>query len=116
MELMNEEDYEVVERAVDMSFQGKFLLKFYDYLKYRKARKIDADAFIDSGTASNIALTVDQLEKYTSKRSDSYMREAYGFIPKAKARKIKEYLNSILEDARRYSYDRRRGRRKKQTK
>ena len=113
---MNEEDYEVVERAVDMSFQGKFLLKFYDNIKYRKARKIDADSFIDSGTASNIALTVDQLEKYTSKRSDSYMREAYGFIPKAKARKIKEYLNSILEDARRYSYDRRRGRRKKQTK
>ena len=37
-------------------------------------------------------------------------------IPKPQARKIKNYLNEILEDALRYNHDRRRGRRKKETK
>ena len=44
------------------------------------------------------------------------LREGYGHIPKPQARKIKNYLYGILEDAWRYSRDRRPGRRKKQTK
>ena len=44
------------------------------------------------------------------------MREAYGYLGKPEARKIRKYLNGILEDAQRYSYDRRPGRRKKVTK
>jgi hypothetical protein len=42
------------------------------------------------------------------------LREGYGHIPKPNARKIRNYLYSILEDAWKYSHDKRsRGRRKK---
>ena len=44
------------------------------------------------------------------------LREGYGFIPKPQARKIKNYLQNILDDATRYSNDRRPGRRKKDSK
>ena len=44
------------------------------------------------------------------------LREAYGHIPKPQARKIKQFLEGILEDAERYSYDRRPGRRTKRSK
>jgi hypothetical protein len=44
------------------------------------------------------------------------LREGYGHIPKPQARKIRNYLSGILEDAQRYNYDKRPGRRKKQTK
>jgi len=40
------------------------------------------------------------------------LREAYHHIPKPQARKIGNYLYSILDDARRYSSDRRPGRKK----
>ena len=40
------------------------------------------------------------------------LREAYGHLPKPDARKIRNYLNTILEDASRYEKDKRRGRRK----
>ena len=44
------------------------------------------------------------------------LREAYGHIPNPQARKIMNYLAGILEDAVRYSNDRRPGRRKKGSK
>ena len=44
------------------------------------------------------------------------LREAYGHLGKPKARKIKDYFNVILEDAKRYEKERRRGRRKTKTK
>ena len=59
------------------------------------------------------------LEDYLEGGNDSMhkqLREGYGHIPKPQARKIKTYLYSILEDAWRYSRDRKPGRRKKQTK
>jgi hypothetical protein len=55
------------------------------------------------------------LEDYL-KGGDKQLREAYGHIPKPQARKIKKYLSGILEDALRYSNDRKPGRRKKQSK
>ena len=44
------------------------------------------------------------------------MFDAYGHIPKPQARKIKNYLASIIEDAVRYSNDRKPGRKKKTSK
>jgi hypothetical protein len=44
------------------------------------------------------------------------LREGYGHIPKPQARKIKQFLEGILADAERYSYDRRPGRRRKDSK
>ncbi len=63
--------------------------------------------------------TVLDLEAYIKGGNDNnhkQLREAYGHIPKPQARKIKNYLYSILEDAWRYQRDRRPGRRKKVSK
>ena len=111
--------YDLVEHAIEYAFEGRMTLKFYEFLKYRKTTKAEADAFLQSSTAHELAEEVLELKEYikgcllyTSKQ----LREAYHHIPKPQARKIMNYLYSILEDARRYSYDRRPGRRKKDSK
>ena len=111
--------YDLVEHAIDHAFDGKMNLKFYDYLKDSKIKKHEVDAFIDSTTANEISDLTEELEEYIKGGADNdhkQLREGYGHIPKPQARKIKNYLYSILEDAWRYSSDRKPGRRKKRTK
>jgi hypothetical protein len=108
-----------VEKAIDYAFNGQFVMKLYDYLKVRKAKRQEVESFIESSTFSEIQGIVQELNEYLEGGQDSnhkQLREAYGHIPKPQARKIKNYLDCILTDARRYSDDRRPGRRKKQTK
>ena len=113
------EVYNDVEKAIDYAFNGQFVLKFYDYLKVRGTKKVEVDEFIKSTTANEINSLVMDLDDYLEGGSDEMhkqLREGYGHIPKPQARKIKNYLYGILEDAMKYSYDKRPGRRKKQTK
>ncbi len=120
--LMDEEfstlNYDV-ERAIDYAFEGKFILNLYQYLKVNNAKRRQAEEFIASSTASELNDLVLELEEYLEGGQDSnhkQLREAYGHISKPQARKIKEYLQGILQDAWRYSHDKRPGRRKKSTK
>ena len=111
--------YDMIEHAIEYAFEGKMQLQFYEYLKYRKTTKVEVDSFIESSTAAELADLVLQLEEYIKGGNDNdhkQLREAYHHIPKPQARKIKDYLYSILEDAWRYQRDRRPGRRKKQSK
>ena len=111
--------YDLVEHAIEYAFEGKMTLKFYEFLQYRKTTKAEADAFLHSSTAKELADEVLELKEYIKGGRDSnhqQLREAYGHIPKPQARKIMNYLYSILEDARRYSHDRRPGRRSKDSK
>ena len=111
--------YDMIEHAIELAFDGKMTLKFYDYLKYRKTKKHEVDSFVESSTAAEISEQVLELEGYIKGGSDNdhkQLREAYGHIPKPQARKIKAYLGGILEDAVRYSNDRKPGRRKKNSK
>ena len=112
--------YDLVEHAIDLAFtRGNYQLKFYEFLKYRKTTKVEIDSFIDSSTAKELADEVLELKEYIKGGRDNehqQLREAYGHIPKPQARKIMAYLGGILEDAVRYSYDRRPGRRKKGSK
>lgn len=108
-----------VEKAIDYAFQGKFILNFYQYLQTNNAKRRHAEEFIDSKTAASINSIVLELDEYLQGGQDSehkLLREAYGHIPKPQARKIKEYLYGILQDAWRYSHDKRPGRRKKSNK
>lgn len=108
-----------VEKAIDYAFQGQFVLKFYDYLKVRGAKKVEVEQFIGSATASEINNLVTDLDDYLEGGSDEMhkqLREGYGHIPKPQARKIRNYLHGILEDALKYSYDKRPGRKKKASK
>ena len=113
------EVYGDVEKAIDYAFKGQFVLKFYDYLKIRGTIRREVEEFIESSTASNISNVVMDLDDYLEGGADEIhkqLREAYGHIPKPEARKIRNYLYGILEDAWIYSHDKRPGRRKKQTK
>ena len=108
-----------VEKAIDYAFNGQFVLKFYDYLKVRGTKKVEVEKFIESSTASEISNLVMDLDDYLEGGPDEIhkqLREGYGHIPKPQARKIRNYLYGILEDAWRYNHDKRPGRRKKQTK
>ena len=111
--------YELVEHAIEYAFEGKMQLKFYEFLKYRKTTKAEVDSFLNSSTAKELADEVLELKEYVKGGKDGehkQLREAYHHIPKPQARKIGNYLYSILDDARRYSNDRRPGRRKKGSK
>ena len=111
--------YDMIEHAIEYAFQGKMQLKFYDFLKYRKTTKAEVDAFLQSSTAKELADEVLELQEYIKGGKDNLhqqLREAYGHRPKPQARKIKAYLGRILEDAVRYSNDRKPGRRKKNSK
>ena len=111
--------YDLVEHAIEYAFEGKMQLRFYEFLKYPKTTRAEIDAFLRSSTAKELADEVVELGEYIKGGRDSnhqQLREAYGHIPKPQARKIMNYLGTILDDAVRYSYDRRPGRRKNPSK
>ena len=111
--------YDMLEHAIEYAFEGKMQLKFYEFLKYRKTTKAEVDAFLKSSTAKELADEVLELQEYIKGGKDNLhqqLREAYGHISKPQARKIKTYLGGILEDAVRYSNDRKPGTRKKNSK
>ena len=85
----------------------------------QKIKKHEIDSFIDSPTFTEIDNLIIELDEYLKGGADSehkLLREAYGHIPKPQARKIKNYLKTFIDDAKKYSYDRRPGRKKKQSK
>ena len=110
------EVYYDVEKAIDLAFRGQFVLKFYDYLKIRGTKKYEIEQFLKTPIVNEIDDLIKDLDDYLEGGSDEMhkqLREAYGYISKPNARKIKDYLFSILNDAQKYSYDKRPGRKKK---
>ena len=83
----------------------------YPYLKAQKWTRREVNDFIESTVAAEISNAVLELEGYI-KGGDSQLKESYGHIPKPKARKIKAYLYTILEDAWKYHAERKPGRKK----
>ena len=111
-----EEIFYVLEEALELAFQGKFVVKLYEYFESRGVTKIEADQFLRSSTAKELADEVNELDEYIKGGKDNQhqqLREAYHHIPKPQARKIRDYLVCILEDAVRYSDDKRRGRKRR---
>ena len=108
--MRDEETYYDVEKAIELAFEGKFVIDFYQYLKVKKILKSEVDEFIESSTAAEISDVVLELEEYIKGGTDNehkQIREGYHHIPKPQARKIRNYLYKILEDAWRYSRDKR---------
>ena len=96
------EVYNDVEKAIDYAFNGQFVLKFYDYLKIRGTKRVEVEEFIQSATANELSNLVMDLDDYLEGGADEIhkqLREAYGHIPKPEARKIRNYLYGIPEDA-----------------
>lgn len=115
---MESEIYYDVEKAIDYAFKGKFVLNFYQYLKIKEVKKQKIEEFIQSNIVLNITELISDLDSYIEGGSDNQhkqLREAYGYLSKPEARKIKNYLQGILDDAEKYNYEKR-TRRRKQTK
>ena len=89
----------------------------YDVLNNNKSTQKEAIEYLASSTFYNVTLTIDDLDHYiTLGKKDKTYGEAYGYLSKPQARKIRDYFNLILEDAKKYEKERRRGRRKTKTK
>lgn len=117
--MYNKEICNVVEATIDYAFEGKFMLNMYEYLTDSKATKVEVQEFINGPTAQNINNIVYDLEEYLEGGSDEphkQLREAYGYLGKPEARKIKNYLYGILEDAWKYEQTKRPGRKRKSSK
>ena len=111
-----EEVYYVLEESLELAFKGQFVIKLYEYFQSRGVTKVEADQFLKSSTFHEIASVVTELTEYLKGGKDSnhqQLREAYHHIPKPQARKIRDYLACILEDAVRYRDDKRRGRKRR---
>jgi len=107
------EIHTIIDRAIDEAMvNGRFLFKCYDYLKLSKWTRRETNDFIESTTAANISNLVEELDDYL-KGGDKTLKEAYGHFSKPQARKIRNYLYTILEDAWKYHAERKPGRRKK---
>ena len=110
--------YDVIEHTIDYAFKGKFMLNMYEYLTSVKATKRDVEEFINSSTALEINSLILDLEDYMEGGNDSthkQLREAYGHLGKPEARKIRNYLYEILQDAWKYEQEKRPGRKKRRT-
>jgi hypothetical protein len=107
----NEQElYELVDKSIDLAMtEQKFLFRLYPYLKTNKWTRRQTNEFIESQCAANLNFLVLELEEYI-KGGDKTLREAYGYLPKPKARKIKDYLYGILKDAWDYHAERKPGR------
>ena len=109
--------YDLAERALDIAIlEKKFLFKLYPLLEHSKATRKVTLEFLESSTARAIEDTAHDLEEYIKGGKDSehtQIREAYHFLSKPEARKIVKYLRGIIDDAKRYEWDHRPGRRKK---
>ena len=111
-----EEVYYVLEESLELAFKGQFVIKLYEYFQSRGVTNAEADQFLNSSTAKEIADVVVELTEYIKGGMDNdhkQLREAYHHIPKPRARKIRDYLACILEDAYQYSNDKRRGRKRR---
>ena len=98
--------FDLIEHAIDNAFEGQMNLRFYDYLKDSKVKKHEIDSFISSSTTNEIGGLILDLDEYLKGGADDehkQLREGYGHIPKPQARKIRNYLESFIGDAKRYS-------------
>ena len=112
--MRDESTYYDVEKAIELAFEGKFVIDFYQYMKVKKILKSEVDEFIESSTAAEISQVVVELDEYIKGGTDSshkQLREAYHHIPKPKARKIRNYRYQLIQDAYRYEQDSRRKKR-----
>lgn len=107
-----EDIYAIVNTAIDYAFyQEKYNLNFYDYLNGEKFKRDDVRTFIESGLSIAIRDQIQEMDLYLDGGIEAaFVREAYNWLGKPRARKIRDYLNQIMEDADKYERSKRRGR------
>ena len=66
-----EEVYYVLEESLELAFKGQFVVKLYEYFQSRGVTKLEADQFLNSSTAHEIASVVTELTEYIKGGMDS---------------------------------------------
>ena len=108
--------YVAVDKAIDEVFKNdRFVLNLYKLATTLRLKRDDMSEFLHSSVAGELKNLVLELDEYLKGGRDSHhqqLREAYGHISKPKARKIRNYLYGMIQDAYRYERDRKPGRKK----
>ena len=115
----NQDLYDIIEHTIDYAFNGKYMLNMQDYLVLSKSSKKDVEEFLESSSRKEIDELISDLDNYLEGGSDEkhkQLREGYGYLGKPEARKIRNYLNGIVEDAVKYGREKRPGRKRKPSK
>jgi len=109
---MKDEIYSIINKAIDdaIKFQ-KYQLNLYSFLTSQSLKRKEVLSFIHSSLASQIKDEIAHLDLYLSGDSEAaYLREVYDWMGKLRAKKYKEYLMKMIEDAEKYEREKRPGR------
>ena len=108
--------YVAVDKAIDEVFKNdRYVLNLYKLATTLRLKRDDMSEFLHSSVAGELKNLVLELDEYLKGGRDSHhqqLREAYGHIPKPKARKIRNYFYTMIQDAYRYERERKPGRKK----
>lgn len=104
--------YFIVNQAIDDAVKTeKYQLNFYSFLKAESFKRTEIVNFLNSGLVSQMRDEISHLDLYLNGGPDvADLREVYGWMGKPRARKYKEYLMKIIEDAEKYEKEKRPGR------
>ena len=112
MKTNSDEIYNIVNTAIDAAVTTeKYQLNFYSFLKGENLKRQEIKSFLASSLVSQMRDEISHLNLYLFGGPDvADLREVYGWMGKPRARKYKEYLNEIIEDAEKYEIEKRPGR------
>lgn len=107
-----EDIYDIVNNAIELAFfDEKYQLNFFDYLRGENFKRDQIKEFIESTLFTSIKDQIDEIDMYLmGGDSAAIFREAYNWLGKPRARKVRDYLNKIIEDSRKYEQSKRGGR------
>jgi hypothetical protein len=103
---------DIVNKAIDLAFvEEKYQLNFYSYLQGEQCKRSTILQFINSSLGLALANQIEEIDIYLEGGEAAvFVRESYNWMGKPRARKVRDYLNKILEDAQKYEQSKRPGR------
>ena len=100
----------LLDKTIDTAVaEGRYLFSMEGYLTGHDYTRKQTKSLLESTVFAEVKEAHDELSGYI--RGDSMLKEAYGFIPKAKAKKTRDYFKKIITQAEEY-YDQRKPGRK----
>lgn len=98
-----------INKSIDEAFRyEKYDLNFFDYLNNIKVNKKVVEDFISSSLSTSIKYQIEELDTYLNHGSYyAFVKESYEWMGVNKVIKFREFLNSILEDAKKYAGNKR---------
>tara|TARA_B100000427_G_scaffold325319_1_gene331963 strand:- start:1900 stop:2250 length:351 start_codon:yes stop_codon:yes gene_type:complete len=109
------EIYTLIDRSIDEAMMnGRFLFDMKMYLTSNGWTRKQTGELIESSSMDELTQAVNELSQYIAR--DKYMTEAYSNMPKPQARKVRNYLQKLIDDAQSYYDTRKPGRPRKSSK